>query len=140
MIFIFAQILVNCSLNNFSQTNGDKNPSGSVTTHYPVSNYIFKVNKRSTKTMCEICSKLTIKTPERRHWCHLHRSGIFIVNFERISNLFILLFSYSSPWEYLWINSLIFYAACFYRMPSWGQSIYIYRCRPLAFPSNLKLF
>ena len=28
--------------------------------------------------MCEICSKLTIKTPERREW---HRSGVFIVNF-----------------------------------------------------------
>ena len=29
--------------------------------------------------MCEICSELTIKTPERRH---LHRSGALIVNFE----------------------------------------------------------
>ena len=29
-----------------------------------VSNYIFKVNNRHTRTRCEICSKLTIKTPE----------------------------------------------------------------------------
>ena len=36
--------------------------------------------------MCEICSKLTIKTPERRQWCHL---GFFIVNFEHVSNLFL---------------------------------------------------
>ena len=31
--------------------------------------------------MCKICSKLTIKTPERRH---SRRSGVFIVNFEQI--------------------------------------------------------
>ena len=29
---------------------------------------MFKVNSRNTRTRCEICSKLTIKTPERRHW------------------------------------------------------------------------
>ena len=34
---------------------------------------------------CEICSKLTIKPPKRRHW---HRFGGFIVNFEHISHLF----------------------------------------------------
>ena len=35
-------------------------------------NYRFKVNNRNTKTRCEICSKLTIKTPEPRltfSWC-----------------------------------------------------------------------
>ena len=29
--------------------------------------YIFKVNNRSTRKKCEICSKFAIKTPERRH-------------------------------------------------------------------------
>ena len=29
--------------------------------------------------MCEICSKLTIKTPERLQW---RRPGVFIVNLE----------------------------------------------------------
>ena len=48
----------------------------------PPGNYMFKVNNKNTKTRCEICSKLTIKIPERRHW---RRSGIFIVNFEHIS-------------------------------------------------------
>ena len=33
------------------------------------------------------CSKLTIKTPERRHW---HRSGVVIVNLEHISHLVLL--------------------------------------------------
>ena len=32
--------------------------------------------------MCEICSKLTIKTSKQHHW---RRSGVFIVNFEQIS-------------------------------------------------------
>ena len=55
--------------------------------------------------MCEICSKLTIKIPERRHWreiCskltikiperrHWRRSGIFIVNFKHISRLVLVL-------------------------------------------------
>ena len=31
--------------------------------------------------MCKICSELTIKTPEGRHW---RRSGVFIVNLEQI--------------------------------------------------------
>ena len=31
-------------------------------------NYMFKVNNRNTRTRCEICSKLTIKTLERRYF------------------------------------------------------------------------
>ena len=31
---------------------------------FPVGNYMFKVNNRNTRTRCEICSKLTIKSPE----------------------------------------------------------------------------
>ena len=45
----------------------------------------------NTRTRCEICSKLTIKTPERRQW---RRSGVFIVNFEHISHL-VLVFLYN---------------------------------------------
>ena len=33
----------------------------------PVGIYLFKVNNRNTRTRSEICSKLTINTPERRH-------------------------------------------------------------------------
>ena len=36
-----------------------------------------KVDNRNTRTRCEICSKLTIKTPERRHW---NLSDVFFVN------------------------------------------------------------
>ena len=38
----------------------------------PAGIYLLKVNNRNTGTRCEICSKLTIKTPERRlasFWC-----------------------------------------------------------------------
>ena len=33
---------------------------------YPVSIYLLKVDKRNTRTRCEIFSKLTIKKPEGR--------------------------------------------------------------------------
>ena len=33
--------------------------------------YMFKVNNRSTKTICKICSKLTVKTSEQRHGYYL---------------------------------------------------------------------
>ena len=42
---------------------------------------LFKVNNESTRILCEICSKLTIKTSEWRHYSH---SGVFTVNFEWI--------------------------------------------------------
>ena len=35
----------------------------------PASIYLLKVNNKNTRTSCEICSKLTIKTPERRQRC-----------------------------------------------------------------------
>ena len=49
---------------------------------YPVSIYMFKVNNRKTRTRYEICSKLTIKTPEQCQW---HCSGVSIVNFEQVN-------------------------------------------------------
>ena len=84
--------------------------------HYPASIYLFKVNNENTKTICEICyvstvttsrqdnvkessgiyllkvtmckicCKLTIKIPEWRQWRHF---GVFIVNLEQISHIFV---------------------------------------------------
>ena len=34
--------------------------------NFSAGNCMLKVNNRNTRTRCEICSKLTIKTPERR--------------------------------------------------------------------------
>ena len=49
--------------------------------------YLFKINNRNTRAICEICLQLTIKTPERRHW---RRSGFFFFNFEQISHIVLL--------------------------------------------------
>ena len=35
--------------------------------YLPGNIYLFKFNNRNTRKKCEICSMLTIKTPERRH-------------------------------------------------------------------------
>ena len=53
----------------------------------PLNNYTLKVRYGNTIKRCEICSKLTTKTLERRQW---RRSGVFIVNFEHISHLFLV--------------------------------------------------
>ena len=50
---------------------------------YPANIYLFKVNRNNRKK-CEICSKLTIKTPER--YRHL------FVNFEHVTYLFQVIF------------------------------------------------
>ena len=70
----------------------------------PAGNYMFKVNNRNSRTRCEICSELTIKTPERRQgrrlvsvlltldifliwlWTYFSPcSSGFIINFERVN-------------------------------------------------------
>ena len=55
-----------------------------IASKYSAGIYMLKVNNRNTRARCEICSKLTIKIPERL-------SGIFIVNFEHISHLVLVI-------------------------------------------------
>ena len=55
---------------------------------YPAGIYLLKGNNRNTRTRCEICSKLAVQTPERRH---LGRSGVFIITFEHLSRLVLVL-------------------------------------------------
>ena len=57
---------------------------------FPVGNSIFQLNNRNIRAMCEIFLKLTIKTPERHQ---SRRSGVFIVNFEHIADLALMLLS-----------------------------------------------
>ena len=47
----------------------------------PSRHLLFKSNNGNTRTMCEICSKLMIRTAEQLHWRH---SGVFTVNLNRI--------------------------------------------------------
>ena len=58
--------------------------------NFPAGNRIPKVSNRNTRRRCDICPKLTIKTPERPQ----RRSGVFIVNFghfPRLTLVFLLL-------------------------------------------------
>ena len=62
-LFSFARYAFSSNFFPFFPHFSDSNPAG---------NYMFKVNNRNTRTTCEICSKLTIKTQERRQasfWC-----------------------------------------------------------------------
>ena len=74
-VFYFLKISLRGCGNEWGEISTGSSPAGS---------YMFKVNIRNTRTRCEICLKLTIKTPERRQWS---RSSVFIVNFECISYL-----------------------------------------------------
>ena len=57
--------------------------AGTASVAIPAGNYMFKVNNRNTGTRCEICSELTIKTPERR-WCfdgvQVSNTGVALVS------------------------------------------------------------
>ena len=48
--------------------------------------FLFKINDKKSRLLCEICSKLTIKTPERRYG---RRCGVFI-NFKPFFMLWFL--------------------------------------------------
>ena len=55
----FYEVFINLNFSNDASIN-------KILNAYPAGNCMFKVNNRNTRTRCEICSKLTIKTPERR--------------------------------------------------------------------------
>ena len=55
--------------------------------HVPTNINLFKVKNINARKKREICSKLTMKTPERHHW---RCSGAFIVKFQYISHLFLV--------------------------------------------------
>ena len=59
----------------------------SFQTNIPAGVYMVKVNNRNARRRCEICSKLTTKTPARGQW---RRSGVFIVNFEHMLHLLLV--------------------------------------------------
>ena len=48
--------------------------------------YLLKLSSENIVAIYETCSKLTIKTSERRQ----RRSGVFIVNFEQISHIVLV--------------------------------------------------
>ena len=95
--YLWALLYSNIFIVDFEQVTSKK---------YPANIYLFKVKQWNSRKRCEICLKLTIKTPEQRHW---RRSGVFTVNFEHISHLFLLFLSLTlkkknCSWDYLTKN------------------------------------
>ena len=58
-----------------------------MTQYLTASIYPVRVNNKNTRARCEMCSELTIKTPELGLWC---RSCVFICRFEHISHLVLV--------------------------------------------------
>ena len=81
-----------CNLKNVKNTHGGVFLLVLKVTflHCPAGIYLFKVNNKNSRTICEIGSKLTRKTSERRYW---RRSRIFFVNFEQILHIVLLIFN-----------------------------------------------
>ena len=64
--------------------------------------YLLKVINGNTETLCEICSKLTIKTLARRHWCW---TVVFIAIFEQISHIFLMVSLLTlNKWMVAWLR------------------------------------
>ena len=74
--------------------------------HYPAGICLLKVNNRNNRTRRETCSKLTIRTTERRQW-RRRRFSVFIVNFEHISHL-RLVFLLSDMAEFFFLSGFSF--------------------------------
>ena len=72
-------------MENFGRMIGNKFLISKET--FPIGIYLLKVNNRNTRTRCEICSNLIIKTSETRQW---RRFGVFIVKSEHISGLVLV--------------------------------------------------
>ena len=75
------------SKNKVMQTQNAFDLSKLLKEFNPTVIYLLNVNNRNTRTRCEISLTLTIKTTERHYWRH---SGVFIINFEHILDLFLL--------------------------------------------------
>ena len=62
---------------------------------------MFKVNNRNTRTRCKICSKLTIKTPERRLCRPLPNLKVLTgINWDALRNL-VPFVQFKKTWKHL---------------------------------------
>ena len=74
---------------NYSKSawkNKDKSASVKFTGSYQDSIYLL-INYGNIRTMCEICSELTINVKERGQW---RRSDVFIVSFKQDLNIVLV--------------------------------------------------
>ena len=73
----------------------------SIFSSYPADIYLFKFDNGNTRTMCEICSILTLRAPRLRRW---RPSVVFMVNFEQISHIVIVFSLLTLNNKKVWIN------------------------------------
>ena len=75
-----------------------------LNTPLPAGIYLLKVGNRNTETTCKICSKLTIKTLDRRHW---YCSNFVVSNFVRVllTLKMLLPVGLALPKDWLWIKA-----------------------------------
>ena len=66
IFFSFSQFTYTHTLERFCHYFHIQKIRVTKNNNIPVGIYIFKVNNRNTRARCEICSKLAVKTPERR--------------------------------------------------------------------------
>ena len=78
----------------------------------PSKRYLFKVNNGNLRKRCEMYSKLSLETPEWRHW---RRSGVFIVNFEHIPHSSVTIVDWELVFVYL-IKCKESYSQVFYKV------------------------
>ena len=62
----------------------------------PANIFTFKVTNRDTRKMCEICSKLKIKTPELLIYYSTPFSSVSIVEFEQVNVSWVLFFCWKT--------------------------------------------
>ena len=62
-------LLVTCNTNITAKFEDLNMKNKTEESAYPGNIDLFKVNTRNTRKRCEICSNLTIKTPEASVWC-----------------------------------------------------------------------
>ena len=83
----------------------------------PGSIYLFKVNSRNIRKRSDICSKLPMKIPKRRHW---GRSGVFIISYFKTFPKFSIV-----DFEQVnicWENFLTFYSSdTSFNVSTWGR-------------------
>ena len=78
--------------------------------NYSADIYLFKVNNRNTRTMCEISAKLTVKTPS--FWClycwlwtnFTYCSGVSIVEFVQLNNVGWDTSCYKGYQNFFWVD------------------------------------
>ena len=86
--FIYLFIASNSTITSINQRNWTKQLK-----NYPAGIYLLKVNNRNTRTRCQICSKIIIKTPERCHAYFTLWPGISIDNFKHVIACWVHLIS-----------------------------------------------